>query len=112
MEWHHNTHRPVQITAFEDYQDSFNREPLPENNQPWSPYFNTREDFEFGEVALEAALSKNQCKTLITLIQKCIQGKGQFTLTTNDDLEAAWRRAALKLTPVSSTQKHYIIHHN
>lgn len=77
-----------------------NHSALPRNDEPWVPFFRTREDFEFGDIALQAALKKEHRKALIQLINKCLRGEGKFTLTDDDDLQGSWERAERSLTPV------------
>ncbi|EGO19929.1 hypothetical protein SERLADRAFT_373989 [Serpula lacrymans var. lacrymans S7.9] len=70
------------------------------NSKPWSP-FRSRTDFEFAEIALEAALNKDQITRLINLIQWCGKKPDSFTLKSHTELCEAWKAAAHDLTPFS-----------
>jgi hypothetical protein len=72
-------------------------EPAP---QPWSPYFDTLEDFELAELALEACLSDKHVDRLVKLIRRVADGTGRFTFEKGSDVRDGWDRAAQRLAPV------------
>lgn len=61
----------------------------------------SREDFEFAEIALEAALTKDQVDLMINLIGRLSQGQDFLTLTSHRDLRKAWDAASELVTPVA-----------
>ena len=71
--------------------------PLPH----WSPYFRTHEDFLIAEIIMKSGLSEEQSDRLIKLIHRCIEGKGLFTFSSIEDVEAARERASMQMTLVS-----------
>ncbi|KAG2031478.1 hypothetical protein BDR03DRAFT_875934 [Suillus americanus] len=52
---------------------------LPAEEEPWCP-FQSHGDFEFSEIALDAALNKNQVDRLLSLMACISQGQAQITL--------------------------------
>ena len=91
------------ISHFEDYQPHDRRGPkMPPVSQIISP-FRSRADFEFAELALEAALNRKQTERLISIINKCLSGKDAFTFKDQADLDSTWERASLLRTPVALT---------
>ncbi|KAI0271244.1 hypothetical protein BC834DRAFT_818216 [Gloeopeniophorella convolvens] len=68
-------------------------------DEPWKPFFNTREDFLLSEILLESGMNKGHSDRLLRLIQACISGKGKLTLSNYSEVQAAWQRASQKLTP-------------
>lgn len=61
----------------------------------------SRADFEFAEIALEAALTKDQIDSMIKLIGCLTRGQDSFTLTSHRDLRNAWDAASELVTPVT-----------
>jgi len=50
---------------------------------------------------MESGLSEEQSERLIKLIHRCIEGKGLFTFSSIEDVEAARERASMQMTLVS-----------
>lgn len=73
---------------------------VPIDAEPWRP-FRSRGDFEFSEIALDAALNKAQIDSLLNLISRISEGKTNVTLKNEADLRRAWDNAAEELTPAS-----------
>jgi hypothetical protein len=89
--YYHNTHNPSDI-----------HNPTPETSDaPWKP-FGSLSEFEFAEVALEAALNKKQVDKLLKIVQRCIKGEDGFDLQSHNDLTSAWKDAAAMVSPVRS----------
>jgi hypothetical protein len=61
----------------------------------------SRADFEFAEIALEAALTRDQVDSMIKLIERLSRGQDSFTLTSHRDLRKAWDAASELVTPVT-----------
>ena len=74
--------------------------PQPFDSEPWRPFFETHQDFEFAEIILESGLDSKRVDALIKLINLCIEGKGQFTITNFVQLQSKWKGASEVLTPV------------
>ena len=65
-----------------------------------SELFRSRLDFEFAELALQAALSKEETGRLIKLVQRAITGKEQFTLATHKEVHETWTSLEHRFTPI------------
>ncbi|KAG1861238.1 hypothetical protein F4604DRAFT_1684061 [Suillus subluteus] len=68
------------------------------DKEPWCP-FRSCGDFEFSEIAIEAALNKSQINALLSLITHISEGHAQITLKNEANLSKAWDNAAAELTP-------------
>ncbi|KAH9024194.1 hypothetical protein EDB85DRAFT_2075196 [Lactarius pseudohatsudake] len=100
-EYHPNSGRPPRPQSFEEYNDErqiFSSLPTG-SAEPWLPFFNTREDFEFAEILMESNMSKVQSERLIKLVKLCLDRKGTLTFSNYSDLQTTWDRAASQLTP-------------
>jgi len=99
-EYHPNSGRGVKVETFEDYREhTLKPISVPEITDPWRP-FQSRTDFEFAQLALEAALTKTHVDKLIQLVERCIKGQDSFNLTNHQDLYNTWDAASTMLTPV------------
>ncbi|KAF8266326.1 hypothetical protein EI94DRAFT_1803249 [Lactarius quietus] len=67
--------------------------------EPWSPYFETREDFMISEVIFDGCLGIELLDKLLRIIDLCIAGKGKVTLKTFLQVQSAWEQASMKLSP-------------
>jgi hypothetical protein len=109
-EFHPNSGRGVKIETFEDYREhTLKPTSVPEIKEPWRP-FQSRTDFEFAQLALDAALTKSHVDKLIQLVERCIKGQDSFNLTNHQDLYKTWDAASTLLTPVlanTTTSSHY-----
>jgi len=82
-EYHPNSGRGVKVETFEDYRKhTLKPISVPEITDPWP----LRTDFEFAQLALEAALTKTHVDKLIQLVERCIKGQDSFNLTNHQDL--------------------------
>lgn len=99
-EYHPQSGRATETSRFEDYTRFRQSRPVPTDDEPWKPGFRTLEDFEFAEIMLEGHMNKGLCKRLIALFRKCLDGQGNFTLSSLDALQTAWDIASHRLTPV------------
>ncbi|KAG1901040.1 uncharacterized protein F5891DRAFT_1128297 [Suillus fuscotomentosus] len=70
--------------------------------------FCSRADFEFAEIALDAALNKSHINGLLALIGRISRGETQMTLKTDTDLRKAWEHATDQVAPFT---KHNITTH-
>jgi hypothetical protein len=100
VEYHPNSGIPTSVEHLHEYRQRRlgERQQLPD--QPWKP-FRTRGDFEFAEIALDAALNKAQTNALISLIHHCISVPTSFTLSNHAELCQLWEQTSNKLTVVS-----------
>ena len=88
------------METFEDYREhTLKPFPIPEITDPWRP-FRSRTDFEFAQLALEAALTNSHLDRLIQLVERCIKGQDSFNLTNHQDVHNNWDAASTMLTPV------------
>ncbi|KAI0284933.1 hypothetical protein BC826DRAFT_1189767 [Russula brevipes] len=103
VEYHPRSQKHVKPEVYrsEEYHSAYQPSPQPPrgDSNPWGPFFNTREDFLVAELLLEAGMNKEQSERLIKIIGRCVSGKGTFTLARYADIESAWERASINLTP-------------
>ncbi|KAI6146925.1 hypothetical protein BKA82DRAFT_35708 [Pisolithus tinctorius] len=65
---------------------------------PWCPFIEEG-DYLFAEIALQVGLNASQINGLLSLISRIVQGKANVTLWNDVDLQHAWDRAAMQVTP-------------
>lgn len=107
-EYHPRSGRSTIYQTFDEFGIAQETQDAPIDEEPWHP-FRSRGDFEFSEIALDAALNKSQINALLGLISRISQGQAQITLKSETDLSKAWDNAAAELTPVSLTKTAYMI---
>ncbi|KAN0127630.1 hypothetical protein V8E53_014549 [Lactarius tabidus] len=99
-QYHPHSGRPPETQTSMDYIHKHPSSRLPPvNAEPWRPFFNTREDFEFAEILMEAGVSKGHSDRLLKLFKKCLGGNGTLTFSNHSDIKNSWDRAAAQLTP-------------
>lgn len=101
-EYHDTSGRPTKVDHFEDYCSHPNTAQAPGytvNSKPWWPFL-SRTDFEFAEIALEAAMTKKQIEKMINLFRQCSHGRDSFNLTNYNDVRSTWEAASQRHTPV------------
>ena len=106
-EYHPHTKSPPKVVKFEEYREYYSqrRRPTARNpTKPWSP-FRTRAEFEFAEIALDAALNKRQVDALLKLFHRCIEGQDQFGLKDHTDLTEMWELASVLHARVCSSAR-------
>ncbi|KAG1861808.1 hypothetical protein DFJ58DRAFT_715411 [Suillus subalutaceus] len=100
-EYHPRSGRQTLFQPFDQFGISPEAQDVPiVDKEPWRP-FRLHGDFEFSEIAIEAALNKSQINTLLSLITCISEGHAQITLKNEADLSKAWDNAAAELTPFS-----------
>lgn len=105
MEYHPHTKKPPKVVKFEEYREyhSQRRRPTPRNpTKPWTP-FRTRAEFEFAEIALDAALNKRQVDALLKLFRRCVGGEDTLDLKDHAELTDMWELASVLHTRVCSS---------
>jgi hypothetical protein len=75
------------------------------DNEPWQPFM-CRADFEFAELAHQAALNKDQTNKMLQLIWQIVEGHTKFTFRSHAEVSKAWDRAATQMTPVRYLKNH------
>ena len=101
-EYHPNSGRAPAIETFSTFGCS-RPTPGPESivdDKPWHP-FTSRADFEFAELAHQAALNKDQTDRMLQLIWRIVEGNTKFTFKSHLEVSRAWAQAAHQMTPVS-----------
>lgn len=98
-EYHPRSGHQMLYQPFEEFGVTPETQTLPAEEEPWRP-FQSHGDFEFSEIALDAALNKNQVDRLLNLMAHISQGQAQITLKNEADLQQALDHAAAELTPV------------
>jgi hypothetical protein len=104
-EYHPNSKLPPKVAKFEDYREyhSQHRRPTPRNlTKPWSP-FRTRAEFEFAEIALDAALNQRQVDALLKVFRRCLEGEDSLDLKDHNELQKMWDLASVLHTRVCSS---------
>ncbi|KAI0658337.1 hypothetical protein C8Q70DRAFT_917521 [Cubamyces menziesii] len=105
VEYHPSSGRPTQVFRFEEFnRHRIAEPPPPPPAKPWNP-FNTRTDFEFAELTLDAGLSDQHLDALIKMIRRIVQNANDFTFNSHVDVRKTWDAAANKVTPFT---KHVI----
>ncbi|KAG1896735.1 uncharacterized protein F5891DRAFT_1245689 [Suillus fuscotomentosus] len=90
VEHHPHSQIPSTVHRFSEFSRSCPTEDyVPRNDSPWEP-FCTRLDFEVAEIALEAAMTKDQTNRLINLIHRSASGNDTFTLQNHDEVRSLW----------------------
>ncbi|KAF9223570.1 hypothetical protein BS17DRAFT_706213 [Gyrodon lividus] len=69
---------------------------------PWQPFLSCM-DFEFAELAHDAAVSKDQIDQFFQLVQKITHSPLMFSFKSHADVAKAWEHACMQMTPVSCT---------
>lgn len=101
VEYHPHSQLPPSVHHFSEFSRSCPMEAyVPCNNSPWEP-FSTRLDFEIAEIALEAAMTKEQTNRLLSLVHQSASGKDAFTLQNHDEVRSLWDLALQCYTRVS-----------
>jgi hypothetical protein len=104
VEYHPHSGLPTRVEPLNKYRERERNRPVVDR-EPWKP-FRTRSDFEFAEIALEAALNQAQTDTLIKFVRRCISKPTSFTLNNHSELCQMWELASNKLTAVSLISFH------
>jgi hypothetical protein len=100
VEYHPSSGRDTEILKLDEYQQSASGTSAPVDPEPWLP-FQTREDFEFAEIALETGMTRKQVDALIKLFHRCIKkGEGSFTISSHKNMADTFKIAANRLTKV------------
>ncbi|KAG1739543.1 hypothetical protein EDB19DRAFT_1928076 [Suillus lakei] len=98
-EYHPSSGRELLHQAFDEFRANAHdtAEPLPVDEEPWHP-FASRADFEFAEIALDAALNKSHIDGLLSLIARIAGGQVKITLKNDADFRQALRSASTQVT--------------
>ncbi|GJE85102.1 Plavaka transposase-domain containing protein [Phanerochaete sordida] len=99
VEYHPASGRGTKISAFGDYQREYPARPPAEGDDKAFAPFNSLEDYQFAEIALDAGLKKPQVDRLLSFIQAGKTGASKVTFETSADVDAAWDKAALYHPP-------------
>ncbi|KAG1905761.1 uncharacterized protein F5891DRAFT_1125792 [Suillus fuscotomentosus] len=103
VEYHPHSKIPSTIHRFVDFSRHHSMEDsVPRSTSPWEP-FRTRLDFEVAEIALEAAMTKDQTNRLFNLLHRSACGKEAFTLQSHDEVRSFWEMASEQFTPFQSS---------
>ncbi|KAG1814111.1 hypothetical protein EV424DRAFT_1348837 [Suillus variegatus] len=98
VEHHPHSQIPSTVHRFSEFSRSCPTEDyVPRNDSPWEP-FRTRLDFEVAEIALEAAMTKDQTNRLLNLIHRSASGNDTFTLQNHDEVRSLWDLASQRYT--------------
>jgi len=99
VEYHPHSKIPSKTVPFDQFSREANIKSARGPDEPWYP-FETREDFELAEIALQAAIKKEHFDALLKLIRRCADSKGSVTLSSHDQMKETWTQASVLLTPV------------
>ncbi|KAG1799033.1 uncharacterized protein HD556DRAFT_1231771 [Suillus plorans] len=103
-EYHPKSGRATSIETFSMFGRNQDQQPPIVDEEPWQP-FSCRADFEFAELAHNAALNKDHTDALLQLIWRIVDGHANITFKSHRDVSVAWDRAAGQMTPF---EKHTI----
>jgi len=94
-EYHPSSKRPATTERFHEYGVKISGSAAPQSpnispsvSEPWKPFFETHQDFEFAEILLESGLDSKRGDALIKLIKMCIEGTGMFTISNFAQLQS------------------------
>ena len=107
VEYHPNSGKPTEKYSFAKFTRVHAPKPYKHNafTNPWYP-FHSRLDFDFADLALEAALSKEKTNWLLKLVQ-CIHSNQEcFTLCDYKDVENLWKATSHCMPVVSQPEEH------
>ncbi|KAH9036799.1 hypothetical protein EDB85DRAFT_2288078 [Lactarius pseudohatsudake] len=100
MEYHPNSRRPTKVHGVDDPSHTprctSTHQPY---SKPWSPFFQTCEDFLLAEIFLQSGLGNEYSDRILKVFDLCNAGKGKVTLSKISEVHTAWECASLKLTP-------------
>ena len=68
----------------------------------WWLYFNSREDYIFAKTFIESGLNEKDADRLIMIVNRCLDGKGLFTLRNFAEAKGAWERRASFISDLAS----------
>lgn len=111
VQYHPKSGRPTEIFPFAEFGLQKDSEPPAPDEQPWLP-FRSKADFEFSEIALDAAMNQRQVDALIKLFHRCIEMKESFTLQSHKDMASMWDNASEHLTRVRAHYHPICFHTN
>ncbi|KAG1769124.1 hypothetical protein EV702DRAFT_1181845 [Suillus placidus] len=103
-EYHPNSGRATSIETFSTFGRKQDQRLPIVDEEPWQP-FSCPADFEFAELAHNAALNKDHTDELLRLIWRIADGQAKLTFKSHRDVSSAWDRAAGQMTPF---EKHTI----
>ncbi|KIJ21105.1 hypothetical protein PAXINDRAFT_160453 [Paxillus involutus ATCC 200175] len=103
-EYHPKSARPPVIDSFSTYGQTSATTPPIIDPKPWQPFL-SHVDFEFAELAHDAALSKDQTNQFLQLIWKISHGPSMFSFKSHADIAKAWECSCTQMTPF----KHHTI---
>ncbi|KAH8991781.1 hypothetical protein EDB86DRAFT_3065116 [Lactarius hatsudake] len=103
-EYHPNSRRPTKVHGVDDPSHAPRRTSTCQPySEPWSPFFQTREDFLLAEIFLQSGLGNEYSDRILKVFDLCNAGKGKVTLSKILEVHTAWERASLKLSPFESS---------
>ena len=101
-EYHPRSKLPPKLERFENYGIKPTKPPCQTHPKPWAPFMSCT-DFEFAEIALASALTKDQTDSMIKLITRLVRGQDSFNITSHRDLRETWESASALVTPVAAS---------
>ncbi|KAG1901334.1 uncharacterized protein F5891DRAFT_1128092 [Suillus fuscotomentosus] len=103
IEYHPHSKIPSTVHPFSDFSCHHPTEDtMPRHASPWEP-FCTRLDFEVAEIALAAAMTKDQTNRLFELMRRAASAKEDFTLQSHDEVCTLWKMASERFTPFETS---------
>ncbi|KAF9648124.1 hypothetical protein BDM02DRAFT_3096981 [Thelephora ganbajun] len=101
VECHPNSGPSTDLLRVNEHDQSVPGASATSEPEPWAP-FQTREDFEFAEIVLEAGMTGEQIDAFIKLIHRCAEkgSEGSFTISNYKDMEDMLDVASNRLAKV------------
>ncbi|KAG2036685.1 hypothetical protein BDR03DRAFT_982794 [Suillus americanus] len=106
-EYHPHSGHATSIETFSAFGRKQDQQPPIVDEEPWQP-FSCCADFEFAELAHNAALNKDHMDELLWLIWRIADGQAKLTFKSHRDVSSAWDRAAGQMTPDPLLAPHFV----
>ncbi|KAG1832600.1 hypothetical protein F4604DRAFT_1886959 [Suillus subluteus] len=97
-QYHPHSGHATSIETFSAFGRKQDQQPPIVDEEPWQP-FSCHADFEFAELAHNAALNKDHTDELLRLIWRIADGQAKLTFKSHRDVSSAWDRVAGQMTP-------------
>ncbi|KAG2142230.1 uncharacterized protein EDB93DRAFT_1241592 [Suillus bovinus] len=112
IKYHPHSQIPSTVHSFSEFSHSCPTEDyVPHNDSPWEP-FHTQLDFKVAEIALEAAMTKDQTNRLLNLIHRSASGNDTFTLQNHDEVHSLWDLASQLSVPLGDKVHKFDMHYH
>ncbi|KAN0128081.1 hypothetical protein V8E53_014118, partial [Lactarius tabidus] len=95
IRYHHNSGCPTETQHLDNHSRKLSP---PCNLEPWSPFFQSCEDFKIAEVIMKLGVPKADCNRIFKAFRWCLDGWGSFNLNKYLDVQSVWKHTSSQLT--------------